>query len=428
MRRQTTDRHHVPARLAVLALALLICAVPAAVRAASDAGIAGTFMRYGSSARSLALGGAVSGIGGDAATAYWNPAGLSQLRTMELTGMSASLFADTKYNFLAFGLPTDGKGVFAFHGAFVSSGEFQGATEFEDLDNTFSEKEGIFALSYARGTSRLGWGVTFKSIQQDINGLAGTAVGADLGLYLRPDRRMSLGLSWQNALQPEITLDQYPEKLARTVRGGAVFRFWNNRFQTMLDLIKTDDMDLDFQGGLEVWPQRNIVLRSGYDTVREQSSFGAGVRYENWQLDYARISHDLGGTTVVSATMRFGVTDGVRLGSDRTRFSPTGNDRSVSFDIATALRGDVENWILEVRDGSGQLVRRIDELGPPPATVTWGGEDENGRLVGDGSYTATIIVIDELGQHWDHTAVVEILGFRNRTKTPIRIDISGSGN
>ncbi len=428
MRRHITDKHHASARLALLALALMLCALPATVRASADAGVSGSFMRYGSSARSLALGGAVSGIGGDAATAYWNPAGLSQLRTMELTGMSASLFADTKYNFLAFGLPTEGKGVFAFHGSFVSSGEFQGATEYMDLDNTFSEQEGIFALSYARGTSRIGWGVTFKSIQQDINGMAGTSIGADVGLYLRPDRRLSVGLSWQNALQPEITLDQYPEKLARTLRGGTVIRFWNNRFQAMLDLVKTDFMDPDFQGGLEAWPLRNIVLRGGYDTVREQSSFGAGVRYENWQIDYAHVSHDLGSTTVVSATMRFGVTDGVRLGRDRTRFSPTGNDRSVSFDISTALRGEVENWILEVRDGSGQLVRRIDELGPPPATVTWSGEDENGRLVGDGSYLATIIVIDELGQQWDHTAEVEILGFRNRTKTPIRIDISGSGN
>ncbi len=424
--KRTNARHHLSAGL--LALALVASAWQGTALAASDAGVAGAFMRYGSSARSLALGGAVAGVGGDAATAYWNPAGLSQLRTMEMTAMSATLFMDTKYHFAAFGLPTEGRGVFAFHGSFVSSGEFQGATEFEDLDNTFSEKEGIFALSYARGSSRLGWGVTFKSVQQDINGAAGTSIGADVGLYLRPDRRMSLGVSWQNALQPEITLEQQPEKLARTLRGGAVLRFWNNRFQAMLDLVRTDHMDLDFQGGLEAWPLRNVVLRGGYDTVREQTSFGAGVRYENWQLDYANVSHDLGTTTVVSATMRFGVTDGVRLGSDRPRFSPTGNDRSVSFDIQTALRGDVEQWILEVRDGSGQLVRRIDELGPPPSTVTWGGEDENGRLVGDGAYAATIIIVDDLGQTWDHTAEVEILGFRNRTKTPIRIDISGSSN
>lgn len=426
MMRRTTSRRQ--RRHATVLACVLVALSATAVHAATDAGVPGAFLRFGSSARSLALGGAVSGVGGDAATAYWNPAGLSQMRTMELTAMSANLFLDTKYHFLAFGLPTEGKGVFAFHGSFVNSGEFQRADEFMDLDSMFSEQEGIFAVSYARGSSRMGWGMTFKSISQDIAGVSGTGIGGDVGLYLRPDRRLSLGIAWQNALQPEITLVEEPEKLARTLRGGAVIRFWNNRFQAMIDLVRTDYMDLDFQGGLEAWVHRNVVLRGGYDTVREQSSFGAGVRWENWQLDYANITHDLGNTTVVSATMRFGVTDGVRLGGDRARFSPTGNDRSVSFDIATALRGEVEQWILEVRDEGGQLVRRIDELGPPPETVTWSGEDANGRLVGDGRYAATVIVIDDLGQSWDHTAEVEILGFRNRTKTPIRIDISGSGN
>lgn len=412
--------------LAALAAALVAAVAPAL--AASDAGVAGAYLRFGSSARSLALGGAVSGIGGDASTVYWNPAGLSQLRTMEATVMGATLFADTKYNFLAFGLPTSGKGVFAFSGTFVNSGEFQRATLFEDMDDVFSEKEGVFSLSYARGSSRIGWGVTLKSISQDIGGINGTGFGGDLGVYLRPDKRLSLGLSYQNALQPTIILEEEEEKLARSVRGGAAIRFWDNRFQVMADLVKTDFMDLDFQGGMELWPMQQLVLRGGYDTVREQSSFGAGVRYQNWQLDYAHVSHDLGSTTVVSATMRFGVSDGIRISSDRARFSPTGNDRSVSFDIETALRGDVEEWRLEVLDESGRLVRSIVELGPPPATVTWGGEDENGRLVGDGRYQARMTIVDDLGQPWTHEVEVEILGFRNRTKTPIRIDISGSQN
>jgi len=77
--------------------------------ASADAGAPGAFLRFGSSARSLALGGAVVALGDDAATAYWNPAGLSQLRTMELMAMSASLFADTRYSFVSFGMPSEGK-------------------------------------------------------------------------------------------------------------------------------------------------------------------------------------------------------------------------------------------------------------------------------------------------------------------------------
>ncbi|MBU1676167.1 PorV/PorQ family protein [bacterium] len=415
-------------RLATTALCVLLalsCLCWEAL-ASSDAGSPGAFLRFGSSARSLALGGAVVALGDDAATAYWNPAGLSQLRTMELTAMSASLFADTRYSFVSIGMPSEGKGTFAFSGTIVSSGEFQRATEMFDMDDTFSEQEGIFSLSYARGGSRLGWGFTVKSVSQDIGGSNGSGFGADVGLYLRPDRRLSLGLSYQNALQPEITLEEVPEKLARTLRGGAALHFFNNRFLVLTDLVRTDFMDLDFQGGLEAWPLRQLVLRGGYDTVREQTSFGAGIRWQEWQLDYAHVSHDLGSTTVVGATMRFGIADGVAIRGDRVRFSPSGDDHNVSFGIVTALRGEIAEWSVEVRDEKGALVRRLFDEGPPPPDVTWSGEDENGRLVNDGLYTATVTVIDDLGQFWDHEVAVEILGFRNRTRTPIRIDISGS--
>ncbi len=410
----------------ILCLVLAMVGPAADALASADAGAPGAFLRFGSSARSLALGGAVAAVSDDAATSYWNPAGLSQLRTMELTAMNANLFADTKYSFVSFGLPSDGKGTFAFSGTFTTSGEFQRATDMVDMDDFFSEQEGIFSLSYARGGTRLGWGVTLKSVSQDIGGSSGSGFGADVGLYLRPDRRMSLGLSFQNALQPEITLEEMPEKLARTLRGGVALHFFNNRFLVLTDLVKTDFMDMDFQGGIEAWPLQQLVLRGGYDTVRESMSFGAGVRWQNWQLDYAHVSHDLGSTTVVGATMRFGIANGVEIVGDRVRFSPSGNDRNVSFDIATALHGEIAEWSVEIRDESGALVRRIFAEGPPPGDVSWSGDDEQGRLVNDGNYTATVTVIDDLGQLWDHEVAVEILGFRNRTRTPIRIDISGS--
>jgi hypothetical protein len=409
---------------ALLLLAALLAAGP--VLAGQDGGAPGAFLRFGSSARSLALGGAVGALGGDVATVYWNPAALSQLRTMEVTAMGATLFGDTRYSYVAFGLPSEGRGTFAFSGTFTNSGEFERASEWVDMDDTFQEKEGIFALTYARGNSRLGWGVTLKSISQDVGGFTGSGYGADVGLYLRPERRLSLGVSYQNALQPEITLLETPEKLARTLRAGAGLHFFNNRMLVLTDLVRTDLMDLDFQGGIEAWPLRQLVLRGGYDTVRDQTSFGAGVRWQNWQLDYAHVAHDLGSTTVVSATMRFGITDGVEIHSDRLRFSPSGNDRSVSFGINTALRGEVAEWRVEIRNGQGDLVRRIFEEGPPPEAVVWGGEDENGRLVGDGVYKATVVILDDLGQEWDHVVQVEIMGFRNRTRTPIRIDIDGS--
>jgi len=412
----------------IIAVAVLGVVIAGPLQAASDAGAPGAFMRFGGSARSLALGGAVSALGDGAASSYWNPGSLSQLRNTEITAMSASMFADTRYSYFSFGKPTDSKGVFSFGGTYVTSGEFEQADIYHDLGNTFTESEGVFSASYARGGSRFGYGTTLKSINQQINGLNGTGFGVDVGMYLRPDRRLSLGLSVQNAIQPEITLDQYPEKMARTLRTGFVLHLLSKKLLVLGDVSKTEFSGSYFSGGIEVQPMRSLALRAGYDSLHEQVGFGGGIRHGKWQVDFAQLSHDLGSTTVVSATMRFGIYDGVEINSDRSRFSPSGAERSVDFKIDAAIRGSVESWAILMTDLDGDLIRVIEGEGHPPAVVTWNGDDNNGRLINDGTYKATITLVDDIGSKWNNSVDVAILGFRNRTKTPMRINISGSDN
>ena len=74
----------------ILRIALLTVLLAGAASAANDAGVPGGYLRYGASARSLALGNAVAGLADDAATSYWNPAGFASLRTMELAAIVAS--------------------------------------------------------------------------------------------------------------------------------------------------------------------------------------------------------------------------------------------------------------------------------------------------------------------------------------------------
>jgi hypothetical protein len=423
-----TDRHHmvrIPAAIALLVTALF---VPAAARAAEDAGAPGGFLRFGSSARSLGMGNAITGMADDAAAAYWNPAALAQLRTMELTGMGATLFEDTRYTFFSLGLPTQKAGSFSLSGVFFESGEFERTSLFEDTNETFSETAGMFALGYARGSGRFSWGLTLKSVQQSIAGASGSGVGLDVGLYYRPHRTISVGFSVQNAVAPELQLDREAETLARSGRVGAALRFFQNRLVVVSDVVKTELMDVDFRSGLEVWPLRNFAMRGGYDTVAEQATAGAAFRWENWQFDYSYLMHDLGGTNVFSATLRFGVPYGVKVHRDRTLFSPSGSERNVSFDIDTAVRGEVESWEVVISDQKGNDVRTLAGHGPPPEDVTWSGDDENGRLVEDGTYHVRVVILDDLGQEWDYDTSVQVLGFQDRTRSPIKVEISGDGS
>ncbi len=408
-------------------LATLALFVPSPSGAAENAGIPGAFLRYGSSARGLALGNAMTAVADDAASAYWNPAGYARLRTMEFTAMSATLFEDTQYTFFTLGLPTENSGSFALNGAYLSSGSFERATLFEDLTETFEETSSFLGLAYARGHGRWTWGFNLKTVSQQLAGAQGAGFGADLGLYVRPHRSLSVGLSLQNAIAPELTLDQGAERFARTLRAGTALHLFRNRLVVAADLVKTENMQANLRSGVEMWPTRQFGMRTGYDAVREQTGFGAAFRWENWQLDYTYLSHDLGGTQVVSATFRFGVPYGVKMHRNRTLFSPSGTDRSVNFDIDTAVTGKVESWQLEILDEDGEVVRRLSGNGTPPDGVEWGGEDDQGRLVADGRYEVRITVLDDMREEWDYATAVEVLGFADRTRSPIRVEISGSG-
>lgn len=411
----------------VFALAAVVLSIAPAL-AADDAGVPGGFLRYGASARSLSLGNAVVGLSDDVATSYWNPAGLAQLRTMEITGMGATMFNDTKYTFFALGMPTESWGTFSFNGTFTTSGEFERTSILEDTGETFSEKEGIFSLGYANGFGRLTYGLNLKSVSQDIGGASGNSMGMDIGLLYRPHRLLSLGASVQNLLEPKITLIEEEEKMARSMRAGMALRFFRGRMVMTTDLVKTEFMDTSFRSGLEIWPVRFLSLRGGYDGEREHMSAGAGFRFDNWQFDYAYVSTDLGAQNVLSATLRFGVPFGVKMSTNRALFSPSGQDKDVRFAIETAVRGNVESWRVEIDDENGNLIRTMTGNGAPPTGVSWGGKDEDGRLVNDGQYMARVTIVDQMGQQWDYQSSVEVMGFKDRTKTPIRVEISGNEN
>lgn len=408
----------------LLTLALLACA-PLAL-AMDDGGVPGGYLRYGASARSLALGNAVTGLADDVATSYWNPAGYAQLRTMELAAMGANLGFDTQYGFVALGLPTDHWGTFALSGTYTTSGDFERTTQFDDLGETFSETEGVFSLGWARHLGRLSVGLALKSVNQDIGGATASGTGLDLGAYYRPHRALAVGVALQNAIQPTLTLVEDEEKLNRSLRAGLALSFFQNRLGMTADVVRTEWMDTSYRAGLEMWPSRTIALRGGYDAEKEQWATGAGLRLDGWQFDYAYVNTDLGSQNIVSATMRFGVPYGVQLDRDRALFSPSGSDRAVTFNVRTAVRGEVDRWEVLIRDQHGQEVRRLEGAGNPPAEVAWNGEDTDGRLVDDGLYRASIVIVDELGQIWDYASEVEVLGFRERTRTPIRLEIGGA--
>ena len=249
------DRKMTARAFGAVVLGAMILLGNAAV-AGDDAGTPGAYLRYGSSARSLSLGNAVGGIADDAATSYWNPAGFASLRTMELAAMGASLGMDTNYGFVTLGMPTATWGTFALSGTYTSSGDYQRTDLFTDLDETFTEDEGIFSLGWGKGFGRLSVGLNLKTVRQNIGGASGSGTGLDLGFHYRPHRALGIGFAVQNAIAPKIVLIEDEEQLPRSLRGGLALGFFKNRMQMSADVVRTEWMDTS------AWLIRPSSLRS----------------------------------------------------------------------------------------------------------------------------------------------------------------------
>jgi hypothetical protein len=388
-------------------------------------GTPGQLLRYGSSARSLAMGDAFAGLADDVSAVYWNPAGLQQLRTAEFSGMHAELLGDADYQFFAVGVPTSSLGNFALSGVLLRMGGFERTSLFEDLEEEFSDTETAFVLSYSRGLGPFAVGANVKTVNQSIAGLSGSGLGADLGLFYRPSHRWSLGFGLQNVVAPRVRLDQEDDEWARAVRGGAAVYFLNGNVTTLGDVNAVDGGAVRMSGGIEVWPQEMFALRGGYNGEVESFTAGVGVRRGSLQFDYAYNDSPFGLMNVFSMTWRFGVPFGVQLARSEETFSPTGQRRGVSLQVQTAVRGTPKGWNLAIRDGGGETVQSFDGEGTPPEWLVWKGDDSYGRNVPNGDYEAVMILTDALGQEWTSVTQVEVLGFTGDTVVPMRIEVSG---
>src|SRR5438445_11477059 len=69
------------------------------------------FLKMGAGARAAAMGDAFSAVADDVTATYWNPAGLAQIKTPEMSLMQNSSLIDTQYQYLAGGFPYHGKAI-----------------------------------------------------------------------------------------------------------------------------------------------------------------------------------------------------------------------------------------------------------------------------------------------------------------------------
>lgn len=309
----------------IIMLFAAICSLPSAICYALDLGFAkedggrpGAFLQYGAGARSLGMGKTFVGISDDASAVYWNPAGLAQLKNSEISLLHASLYENSGYDFLSFGVPFNArKSAFGIALVNLSSTGFQLKNELnvDQGEGGVNEAAGMMSLAHSwafLGDSRIHIGSTVKMVRQNIDTKSASGFGLDAGFLWGPGspsgilEPLSIGLSVQNLVAPKLKLVNEEDKFPLSATLGIAYRLASGKCIVAVDVNKTQNRNVKPHFGTEIRPIKSLALRAGIDET--EISAGFGFNWQNYSLDYAFAYHDaLKGVADLGASHRFGL-------------------------------------------------------------------------------------------------------------------------
>jgi hypothetical protein len=315
-------------RRLLLTAAVLALAAPAQAMS-TQAGTAGAqFLKLGAGARAGAMADSFAAIADDANAAYYNPAGLTQLKGVQLAGAHTSLFQGISYEAVDFAVPFGREAGYSRHAVaagiyYLSVGDIERRTaDSTEPIGTFGASDGAYGLSYAHAFDRrLSVGLTGKYIAQNIDSYSARSFALDAGaLYqLNPDgnRPVSVAAVIKNAGSKTggyAAGNSDPMPLGMTLAGG--WKVFPKKLALDLEATKYRDTDLFVSlGGEYTHPfSENVsgALRFGYSSLRKDldglngMAMGGGIDFYKATFDFAwQPFGELGNTFRYSLLVRF---------------------------------------------------------------------------------------------------------------------------
>ena len=275
------------------------------------------------------MGGAYTAAADDANAVYWNPAGLSGLTRPEAGATHADLFANARYDFLAYAQPTR-HGTFAAAAEYLSQAAIPGRDDAGAPTGNYHASDAAVYLSYADrvpSVSGLGLGGSVKYIRSAIADASAQSGAVDLGaLYAPPGSAGSGGPSFGMAVQnlgPGMKFLDQKSPLPLTIAWGGACRL---PFDLLLALdykYRPHDHPGEVDVGAEYRLAPSFAVRAGYDSLATKSdgksgfaamsgmTAGFGVDISGYDLDYSIAPMgELGNVQRFSLGVRFGSQSG----------------------------------------------------------------------------------------------------------------------
>jgi len=283
------------------------------------------FLKFCFSARAIGMGNAYTALSDDASAVFYNPAGLIQVKSKEISTTYMSYFEGIQTGSLVFVFPKNNKRTLAFFAQYLTASETR---ELQDENGNYLASAGTFGMSdliVGISDSRLirknlFLGFNIKYVRESLDESAASAVAFDISiLHQTAHKNLKIGVALKN-IGRQLTYfsgSKYKEGLPTTFDIG--FRFHPHRkLFFVLDLLKPLDSDFAGNIGVEYRIHKMFALRTGYKSnaadwrvggnydVFSGMSFGVGFNWKKYNIDYAVVSYgDLGLVNQISLKYKF---------------------------------------------------------------------------------------------------------------------------
>jgi len=246
------------------------------------------FLKIGVGAKATAMGDVFVGIADDPSTIYWNPAGMTQMRSVELLGMHNFWLLDMSYQYVAAVIPSH-IGAFGVAVSYSSSGKIPKYENFQQIGE-YTAYDAAGTLAYANSIGKIiSFGIGVKFIQQRIEEVDARGFAVDLGVLSKEILGVvRIGFAVQN-LGDGIKFIEQDDPLPLTTKGGISFKL--GPITLAGDLYKLKDDDPEMNGGAELMLGNVLAIRGGYNTAKTYSA-GLGLTMGKISIEYAFVPYE----------------------------------------------------------------------------------------------------------------------------------------
>jgi len=330
--------------LVMVAIAVVMLAVPSHSQFTKVGTVGFKFLDIGVGGRAQAMGEAYAAIGNDAASVFWNPAGVANVQGGDLFAGYTQWPADINLYSVALAkkleMPVIGPSSIGLSGTLLNTGLMNRTTEYDvegDFSGTFPYEDYSFGLTMGKYlTDRFAFGATLKMIHEKIAFKAVDSWAVDIGTYYETGfKSIRIGFSIMN-FGPDVTfsvdedgdgrIDEDPldgvsqdddngdgvidgldldgedviqkaTPLPLTFRAGIamdVLQTENSRATLVAELAHPPDNEERYQFGGEYWLADMLALRAGWKLNMDEGGFTAGAGFKwpftsssSFSIDYA---------------------------------------------------------------------------------------------------------------------------------------------